>query len=77
MYLDIGIRMMDMRMVLDGLNMFKKLKRMPKNETLKMLGTMKNLPEEILISLMDFDVRFGNAKLSKMNEGNKNDPQNK
>lgn len=77
MYLDIGIRMMDMRMVLDGLNMFKKLKRMPKNETLKMLGTMKNLPEEILVSLMDFDIRFGNAKLSKMNEGNKNDPQNK
>jgi hypothetical protein len=31
MYLDIGIKMMDMRMVLDGLNMFKKLNRMPKN----------------------------------------------
>ena len=45
MYLDIGIKMMDMRMVLDGLKMFKKLGRMPKNETLKHLGTMKNLPE--------------------------------
>jgi hypothetical protein len=31
MYLDIGIKMMDMRMVLEGLNMFKKLGRMPKN----------------------------------------------
>lgn len=31
MYLDIGIKMMDMRMVLDGLNMFKRLNRMPKN----------------------------------------------
>lgn len=77
MYLDIGIRMMDMRMVLDGLNMFKNLKRMPKNETLKMLGTMKNLPEEITVSLMEFDIRFGQAKISKMNEGNKKDPQNK
>jgi hypothetical protein len=77
MYLDIGIMMMDMQMVLDGLNMFKKLKRTPKNATLKMLGTMKNLPEEILVSLMNFNIRFGNAKLSKMNEGHKNDPQNR
>ena len=38
---------------------------------------MKNLPEEILTSLMDFQIRFGNAKVSKMNEGQKNDPQNK
>jgi hypothetical protein len=26
---------------------------------------------------MDFDIRFGKAKLSKANEGHKNDPQNK
>jgi hypothetical protein len=31
MYLDIGIKMIDMRMVLDGLEMFKKIKRTPKN----------------------------------------------
>ncbi len=45
MYLEIGVRMMDMRMVLDGLNMFKKIGRLPKNETLRMLGNLKNLPE--------------------------------
>lgn len=31
MYLDIGIKMLDMRMVLDALEMFKKIKRTPKN----------------------------------------------
>jgi hypothetical protein len=31
MYLDIGVKMMDMRMVLDALEMFKKLGRPPKN----------------------------------------------
>ncbi len=69
--------MIDMRMVLDGLKMFKKIGRMPKNETLKLLGNLKNLPEEIRTSLMEFEIRFGAAKLSKMNEGHKNDPQNK
>ncbi len=43
-YLDIGIKMMDMKMVLDALEMFKKLGRPPKNETLKHLGNLKNLP---------------------------------
>lgn len=67
MYLEIGIKMMDMRMVLDGLEMFKKIKRTPKNEILKMLGNLKNLPEEIRTSLMDFEIRFGSAKISKAN----------
>lgn len=67
MYLEIGIKMMDMRMVLDGLEMFKKIKRTPKNEILKMLGNLKNLPEEIRTSLMDFEIRFGAAKISKTN----------
>lgn len=31
MYLNIGIKMMDMTMVLEVLNMFKKLDRLPKN----------------------------------------------
>ena len=31
MYLDIGIKMQDMRMVLDALSTFKKLGRPPKN----------------------------------------------
>jgi hypothetical protein len=46
--------MMDMKQVLDALKMFKEYKRMPKNETLKFLGNLKNLPEEIQVSLMDF-----------------------
>jgi hypothetical protein len=44
-YLDIGIKMQDMRMILDVLEMFKKLGRPPKNETLKFLGTLPKLPE--------------------------------
>lgn len=43
-YLQIGIRLMDMKMVLDALEMFKKLNRHPKNSTLKFLGNLKNLP---------------------------------
>ena len=43
-YLQIGIRLMDMQMVLKALNMFKELKRQPKNSTLKFLGNLKNLP---------------------------------
>ena len=54
LYIQMGIRLMDMNMVLEGLNWFKKLKRHPKNSTLKFLGTLKNLPEEIVASLMDF-----------------------
>ncbi len=38
---------------------------------------MKNLPEEIQTSLMDFEIKFGAARISKKNEGNKEDPQNK
>ena len=54
-----------MRIIIDALEMFKKLGRPPKNQTLKHLGNLKNLPEEILTSLMDFKIRFGAAKLSK------------
>lgn len=43
-YLEIGIKMLDMNQVLDALSMFKKYKRMPRNETLKFLGNLKNLP---------------------------------
>ena len=43
-YIQIGIRTMNMRMILDGLEMFKKLNRHPKNSTLKFLGNLKNLP---------------------------------
>jgi tetratricopeptide (TPR) repeat protein len=43
-YLQIGIRLMDMKMVLEALEMFKKLNRHPKNSTLKFLGNLKNLP---------------------------------
>ncbi len=43
-YLQIGIRLMDMNMILDVLDMFKKLKRHPKNSTLKFLGNLKGLP---------------------------------
>lgn len=64
-YLQIGIRLMDMNMVLKALDMFKKLKRHPKNSTLKFLGNLKNLPVEIQTSLMEFQIRFGAAKLAK------------
>ena len=77
-YIQIGIRMMDMKMILDGLSMFKKLKRHPKNSTLKFLGNLENLPIEIQTSLMDFKIRFGAAKLMKTknnSERNVPDPQ--
>ena len=44
-YLEIGIKMLDMNQVLDALSLFKKYKRLPKNETLKFLGNLKGLPE--------------------------------
>jgi hypothetical protein len=65
LYIQMGIRLMDMRMVLEALETFKKLKRHPKNSTLKFLGNLKNLPIEIQVSLMDFNIRFGAAKLAK------------
>lgn len=68
--------MMDMRMVLDGLNMFKEIKRMPKNETLKFLGELKDLPEEIRVSLMDFKIKFGSARISNKKPPLIKDPQN-
>jgi len=77
-YIQIGIRLMDMKMILDGLEMFKKLKRHPKNSTLKFLGNLKNLPIEIQTSLMDFQIRFGAAKFMKTktnSERNVSDPQ--
>jgi hypothetical protein len=58
-YLQIALRMMDMPRVLEALDMFKRLKRHPKNSTLKFLGNLKNLPIEIRTSLMDFKIRFG------------------
>jgi len=70
---------MDMRIILEALDMFKKLQRPPKNSTLKFLGNLKNLPVEIQTSLMDFKIRFGAAKLSKSrvnNDGAVKDPQN-
>ena len=57
--------------------MFKKYGKMPKNETLKFLGNLKNLPEEIQVELMDFKIQFGKAKLSKKKLPNIDDPQNK
>ena len=39
-YLDIGIKMLDMKQVLDALNIFKKHKKAPKNSTLKFLGNL-------------------------------------
>jgi len=39
-----GIRLMNMHMILEALEMFKAIKRHPKNSTLKFLGTLKNLP---------------------------------
>ena len=54
-----------MRMILNALDQFKKMNRMPKNATLKFLGNMKNLPEQIQVSLMDFELKFGKAKISK------------
>lgn len=54
LYIQMGIRLMDMNMILEALEWFKKLKRHPKNSTLKFLGNLKNLPEEIVASLMDF-----------------------
>ena len=77
-YIQIGIRTMNMKMILDALEMFKKLKRHPKNSTLKFLGNLKNLPIEIQASLMDFKIRFGAAKLMKTkanSEKNVPDPQ--
>lgn len=65
LYIQIGIRLMNMHMILDALQFFKKLNRHPKNSTLQFLGNMKNLPEQILVSLMDFKIRFGAAKLAK------------
>lgn len=41
------------------------MKRHPNNDTLKFLGNLKNLPEEIRVSLMQFDIQFGAAKVSK------------
>ena len=77
-YIQIGIRTMNMKIILDGLEMFKKLKRHPKNSTLKFLGNLKNLPIEIQVSLMDFKIRFGAAKLKKSKENSERnvpDPQ--
>ena len=65
LYIQMGIRLMDMNMVMEALDIFKKLKRCPKNSTLKYLGNLKGLPEEIQVSLMDFKIRFGAAKLTK------------
>lgn len=79
-YLQMGIRLMDMNMVLEALDMFKKLKRHPKNSTLKFLGNLKDLPVEIQTSLMDFQIRFGAAKIAKTrthSEKEVQDPQNR
>lgn len=65
LYLQIGIRLMDMKMVLDALEMYKKIRRPPRNSTLKFLGNLNNLPIEIQTSLMDFKIRFGAAKEAK------------
>jgi hypothetical protein len=43
---------------------------------LKFLGNLDNLPEEIQVSLMDFKIQFGKAKVSKEKLGNIEDPQN-
>ena len=51
------------------------MKRTPKNETLKFLGKLKNLPEEIRVSLMDFKIQFGKAKISNVQLPNIKDPQ--
>lgn len=75
-YLDIGIKMLDMKQVLEALELFKKMKRMPKNETLKFLGNLKDLPEEIQVSLMDFKIQFGKARISKKRLPQIDDPQN-
>jgi hypothetical protein len=64
-YIQMGIRLMNMTMILEALTIFKKLKRLPKNSTLKYLGELKGLPDEIIVSLMDFGIRFGKAKLAK------------
>jgi hypothetical protein len=45
LYIQMGIRLMNMQMILEALEWFKKLKRHPKNSTLKFLGNLKNLPE--------------------------------
>ena len=76
--LQIGIRMMDMPMVLEALAGFKKINRHPKNSSLKFLGNLKGLPEEIQVSLMEFKIRFGAAKMKKTktnSEGPVKDPQ--
>ena len=44
-YLEIGIKLMDMNQVLEALELFKKIKRPPKNAPLKFLGNLKDLPE--------------------------------
>lgn len=80
LYIQMGIRLMNMPMILEGLDWFKRLKRHPKNSTLKFLGNLKNLPEEIVASLMDFEIRFGAAKVGKtkkVKERSIPDPQNK
>ena len=65
LYIQIGIRLMNMHMILEALSIFKQMNRHPKNSTLKFLGNLTNLPEEIQVSLMDFKIRFGAAKLAK------------
>lgn len=80
LYIQMGIRLMNMPMILEGLDWFKRLKRHPKNSTLKFLGNLKNLPEEIVASLMDFEIRFGAANPSKSKKDKERsvpDPQNK
>ena len=75
-YLDIGIKMLDMKQVLDALSLFKKHKKVPKNATLKFLGNLEGVPEEIQLSLMDFKIQFGKAKISNKPLPNIEDPQN-
>ena len=75
-FLDVGIKMMDMKQVLQALDIFKKHKKVPKNSTLKFLGNLENLPEEIQLSLMDFKIQFGKAKISTKQLPNIEDPQN-
>lgn len=64
-----------MKQVVEALKLFVKFQRMPKNSTLKFLGTLKDVPEEIQAALMEFKIQFGKGKISKNQQKQVDDPQ--
>ena len=77
MYLESGIKLLDMDRIIAALQMFKQMKRMPKNKHLQLLGELKDLPVEIQAELLDFKLQFGAIRGHRKVAPAIEDPQNK